>query len=221
MIYGKNDLNIDVEQAGFSLAEVLVTISVLVVIGIFVTLALTGTFQGNTKTDLISTIKLNGQNALSQMEKDIRDAETVICPQTTTPTATPVSVIAVRSKTEGTVIRYAYFPQNGTTTNGYLQKEVFVFPSIPVDVTFYTDMCNTSYTTNQKSKLDLTDKDSQSAVSVKNTAQRGFWVEKKAGSKDLVTVQFDLGPSVTSGTNFEENVGTGNSFSFKTTIQLR
>jgi len=210
-------------QAGFSLAEVLVTITVLVIIGIFISLVLSGTFTGNTKTDLISTIKQNGQNALSQMEKDIRDSATVVCPQTTT--VTPVSVITVQSQTEGVYTRYSYFAQVGTTANGYLQKETFVFPSPPQDANFYTDMCNTTavtYDSYRKTRIDLTDRTSRAAVSVKNVSGTGFSLTRKAGSKDIITVQFDLGPAINASGGFESNVGSSsNSFNFKTTIQLR
>jgi type II secretory pathway pseudopilin PulG len=199
---------------GFSLVEVLVTASVLIVVGIVISVALTRTFKGNTKTELISTIKQNGQLALSEIEKEIRNAESVICPISGSSV-----VMTLRTKTTGKYVRFIMVPEAGQV-NGNITRD---FPSYPPSTGVPSDMCNLAVVPITPATT-LTDNSSQSGISLKNipSSPPAFIIARNPGYREVVTVQFELGPGVSSGSNYEGNLGSAsNTFGFKTSVQLR
>ncbi len=202
---------------GLSLIEVLVSITILTIIGIAIATIVTRTFSGNTKTELIGNIKQNGQSALAVIEKDVRESETVVC---TSPTTPPSTTLVLVSKDGGKYIRFSMIIESGAT-NGTIYREQLVFSS-PITTT--SQLCDfISFPLDvQGSKIALTDSISKSAVSLKNATTNGFTVVKNSGFKDTVRVQFDLGPSYDSGNTIENSIGgNSNSLNFQTTVQIR
>ncbi len=200
---------------GFSLIEVLVTVSILTIIGVAISTIVTRSFQGNTKTELIGNVKQNGQAALAIIEKDIRDSDTVVCPLSGTST-----IITLLTKTEGQYIRFSMIPESGSN-NGAIYREIFTFQYLPASA---DQLCNlaTFPLDIQSTQTDLIDFNSKSAVSLKNVSGTGFTVVKNPGFKDTVRVQFNLGPSVTSTKKVEDSLGGAtNSDQFQTTVQIR
>jgi prepilin-type N-terminal cleavage/methylation domain-containing protein len=94
-------------KKGFSLIEVLVTVTILTMLGVAISTILTRSFSGNSKTELIGNIKQNGQSALGVMEKDIRDSDTIACPLTSGSS----TVLALLTKTDGKYIRLTFVPE--------------------------------------------------------------------------------------------------------------
>lgn len=65
---------------GFSLVEILVVISVFAVIGILSTRSLFLTLRGAKKSDSLVRVRENINLALSVMERQIRNSESITCP---------------------------------------------------------------------------------------------------------------------------------------------
>lgn len=150
------------KNQGFSLVEILVTVSILTIIGVAMSAVISRSFQSNTKTELIGTVKQNGQTAMGIIEKDIRNSDSVICPTSSTPS----NVLVLLTKDSGNYIRFIQTPESGTT-NGSLTKEVFTFQTTPA---VPTDLCNITsspwpYPSNNP--LSLIDSTSNAAVSLK------------------------------------------------------
>lgn len=202
------------KKTGFSLIEVLVTITILTIVGVAISTIVTRSFQSNTKTELIGNVKQNGQGVLAIMEKDIRESDTVVCPLSGTST-----VITLLTKTDGKYIRFTMETEGGSN-NGAIYREEFIFQVLP---TTADQLCNLSSVAlnYQGTQISLIDSISKSAISLKNISGTGFTVVKNPGFKDTVKVQFDLGPKVGSPTNFEDSLGGSNSINFQTTVQIR
>lgn len=204
-----------IKKNAFSLIEVLVTVTILTLIGVAISVIVTRSFQGNTKTELIGNVKQNGQGALSIIEKDIRESDTVVCP-----TSGTGLVLTLLTKTQGQYIRLSMIPQT-STTNGAIYREVYTFQFLPSSSNLLCDL-STYAIGNQSTQTPLIDFSSKSAISLKNISGTGFTVVKSSGFKDTVKVQFDLGPSATASDTVQDSLGgTNNSIQFKTTVQIR
>jgi len=199
---------------GLSLIEVMVSITILGIIGIAISAIITRSFSGSSKTELIGNIKFQGQSVLSTMEKEIRESDTVVCPTTGT-----ANMLTILTRTEGRYIRYTLSPQAGTT-NGTIYSEQLVFANPPATP---SQLCDVNFTplNIQNSQKILTDNTSNTAVSLKQITGMGFTVVKNPGYKDTVKIQFDLGPSASSGTAIENSLGGNNAVNFQTTVQIR
>ncbi len=62
---------------GFTIIEVLVTMSVIVVIGTIIGGILVTTLRGSTKATVVSNVKQNGDNAITEMSREIRSAAAI------------------------------------------------------------------------------------------------------------------------------------------------
>src|SRR5579871_2786504 len=68
------------EESGFTLIEVLVSISIIVVVGVIVASIVITTLRGSTKASVLSDVKQNGDYALSEMSRVIRGATSITNP---------------------------------------------------------------------------------------------------------------------------------------------
>jgi len=75
------------QNFGFTMIEILVVIGILGVIATIGTSMFFTTFRSSTKTKILSTVKQNGDYALSVMERIVRDSQEVIA-NTETPSKT-------------------------------------------------------------------------------------------------------------------------------------
>lgn len=211
------------DQRGFSLIEVLVTAAVLVTIGIITAQIMGQIFKGNTKSALIGSIKQNGQQALSIMENDIRNSETVLCTDQSVDNGNEVFLLTLYTRS-GSYVRYTIYPEysltNGTITKESLDSVVNANTQLTQNPANFCDLSSVPFNSPlvQLINSDLT---SPNAVSVKQST--GFSIANKAsGFKDVVTVQFDLGPSINANDRVENSIGNAtNAYSFQTSVQLR
>lgn len=67
-------------QKGFTLVEMLTTIAIFVIIGTITMSILITSFRTSQKTDIITLIQQNGNYALTQMSKTIRNARGLVSP---------------------------------------------------------------------------------------------------------------------------------------------
>lgn len=189
-------------KKGFTLLEILVVIGVLSVIGVIVVTIFTRTLKGNNRAQLVGAIKQNGQAVLENMSQIIRNADNVVC-------VVPDTIVVVQS---GQYTRYKFISST-TTANGYIKED---FPTQPTDKdlkVFIDGLCAPNDT--PASPQILTDTNPQTGVSIENGL---FTKTGQSGSKDAVTVKFDLLPGKTAPAAVVSSLDAVN---FQTTIQLR
>jgi len=69
-------------NSGLSLIEILIVITIFAVIGILSTRSVFLTLRGAKKSDSLVRVRENVNNALSVIERQIRNSEKVTCPST-------------------------------------------------------------------------------------------------------------------------------------------
>lgn len=204
-----------INKLGFSLIEVLVTVTILTIIGVAIATIVTRSFDGNQKTELIGNIKQNGQSALAIMEKDMRESDTVVCPDNTSGL-----ILTLLTKTNGQYIRFTMVPESGVT-NGTIYRELLTFQYLSATPDKLCDLQVFPIGT-QSTQISLIDSNSKSAISLKSISGNGFTVIKSPGFKDTIKVQFDLGAATNSQGTFADSIGgTTSSIPFRTTVQIR
>lgn len=200
---------------GFTLVEILVVIAVIAIIGTIMVAIFANTLRGSNKAQVLSVIKQNGQAVLENMDKTVRGADDVICPARTTPTSTNLVVIR-----DGIYTRYRFIAPTATD-NGLIQQDNPVKqiiqgsnpPTLESDNTFLTRICNPN---DPVAVPDiLTDTNTQIGVSVANGL---FTRSYQPGFKDIVTVEFTLGPGVKAPSTIAGQIDPA---IFQTTVQLR
>ena len=66
-------------EKGFTLVELLVTISIVAMVGVVASSTLFSLFRGASKSEILKEVKQNGETALSVMEQKVRNATSVLC----------------------------------------------------------------------------------------------------------------------------------------------
>lgn len=190
-------------KRGFTLMEALITLAILGVIGFILADIISRGFRNTNKTQVIGSIKQNGQNALNIIDQTIRSSEAVIC----TSTSKDRIVVVKRPK----YVRYTLVPE--TAVNGYITQETLDVTVPPPDAAQAAQLCTPSSPTPDRTVL--TDQNTVTGVSVKSGK---FTQVTNNGAKDSVEIEFILGPGIKAGPAYSE---TANSINFKTTVQLR
>lgn len=196
-------------ERAFTLAEVLVVIAVVSIVGTALVAIFINTLRGSNKSQILGVIKQNGQEVLETMDKTIRNSDDVICPDST-------GDILVIVK-DGIFTRYRYvapLPALSPTANGYIQQDSPV-KGAESDASFVARVC--SPVDPKITPITLTDTNTQSGVSTKVISTL-FARSTLAGFKDSVTVQFNLGPGVSAPSVVASQIDP---ITFQTTVQLR
>lgn len=95
------------KQKGFTLVEMLAVMVVFVVIGSFVTAILITSLRGNNKTNTLTAVRQNGNYALSQMAKTIRNARYLVSPSSCGTVSNPTITTTLQLKDpNGNTITY-------------------------------------------------------------------------------------------------------------------
>lgn len=216
------------EERGFTLAEILVVMAIVAIVGTMLVAVFTNTLRGSNKSQILAVIKQNGQAVLDNMDKTIRAADNLICP-----TAGASDTIVVVKN--GTYTRYrialnsygsgtAPAQCRGTGTNGCIEQDnpVKVIDAatgqLQTDRAFIDDVCRpTSLMPRDATQTVqvLTDTNPQSGVSV---IEGSFASSKLPGFKDAVTINFKLGAGSGIPSAISDQI---DQVVFKTTIGLR
>lgn len=206
-------------KKGFTLVEILVVIAIVAIMGIILVAIFTNTLRGSNKAQVLAVIKQNGQAVLEDMDKTIRGADNVLCPDIIPPTTSTTSTnLVVVSVSTGVYTRYRFI-NSTSNTNGLLQQDKpskrtdDSTGSEETDVVFKNRVCNPNDPMTQLTVL--TDTNAQSGVSVTNGS---FTKSEQPGSEDSVTVKFDLDHGVGVPAAL---AGQIDPVTFQTTIQLR
>lgn len=106
------------QQKGFTLVEMLAVMIVFVVIGSFVTAILITSLRGNNKTNTITAVRQNGNYALSQMAKTVRNARYLVSPASCGTISAPTVTQTLQLKDpDGNVITYDCSSGTNITSN--------------------------------------------------------------------------------------------------------
>ena len=206
-------------RQGFTLVELLVVIAILAIAVTFILTIFTSSLRGSNKSQIVSTIKQNGQSVLETMDKNVRNSDNVVCPSITPPATTASSTnLVVVSK--GTYTRYRFIapsPPVNPTVNGLIQQDNPAKQTVlgieETDPEFINRVC--TLTDPMQGVNILTDTNPQTGVSAVNGL---FTRSRQAGSRDSVTIRFDLSPGISAPAVI---AGQIDPVTFQTTIQLR
>lgn len=75
--YKIEDLRLMNRNNGFTLIEVLISISIIIVVGVIVGSIIISTLRGSTKATVLSDVKQNGNYAITEMSRVIRSATNI------------------------------------------------------------------------------------------------------------------------------------------------
>lgn len=208
-------------KSGFTLVELLVVIAVLSLLGVLVLTIFTSSLRGSNKSQILLSIKQNGQSVLETMDKTIRNADNVVCPSIIPP-ATSASSNNLVIVSKGTYTRYRFMSPTAAD-NGLIKRDNPTKQIDPdtqkeeTDPKFVLRVCNPNDP--MSSPVILTDTKPDSGVSIEpNPSQDLFKRNRSFGFKDQVTIKFVVNPGVRAPA-----VVTGqiDPVTFQTTIQLR
>lgn len=185
---------------GFTIAELLVAIAIIAFLGTIMVAIFTSTLRGSNKSQILGSIKQNGQAVLEIMDKTIRSADNVIC------TSGDTKTLVIEKN--GIYTRFRFIVPT-STANGKIQQDS-PLPGVDME-TFLMNVCINPMST----PITLTDTNTQTGISVK---EGSFTRNQQAGSKDNVTVSFTLGPGVQAPPAV---AGQIEPVKFQTTVQLR
>lgn len=185
---------------GFTLAEILVVTAALIILGVVIVEVFLRSLQGGNKATVLANIKQNGQGALEIMDKTIRSANAVVCPISTN---TSSDVVVVEK--DGLYTRFRFIYQ--TFANGYISQDT---PQYSSTICSASDQPTIA-------PIILTDTNIKSGVNVLETGSF-FKKDKKAGFKDVVTIQLRLSPGVKSAGAVISKIDP---VTFTTTVELR
>src|SRR3990172_4498363 len=174
---------------GFTLAEILVVIAIIAVVGTIMVAIFINTLRGSNKSQVLSVIKQNGQAVLENMDKVIRGADNVVC------NTSDKKTLVVTNTDETGKVTYTRFRLIGSTAsaNGSIQQDFPVQPTIPPkdDITeFARVVCTDPMGTDSIIPIQtLTDTNTQTGVSVDSSGGL-FTIEPSSVSNNTVTVKF-------------------------------
>ncbi|KKR81243.1 MAG: hypothetical protein UU73_C0003G0193 [Candidatus Daviesbacteria bacterium GW2011_GWA1_41_61] len=220
------------KKPGFTLIELIIVVSIIVLLGLIFTDILVQTLRGQNKVRILNQVKQNGQVVMEKLSTSIRQGGEVKCvgdleddSDTIDDTITMFKPSGY-SPNQGTYIRFRLIRPVANTTNGYLTEEYFTDKEQSSQGFTDSQLCIKRVDLGFKSYL--TDLDTIKGVSVDHysTDEASFSplfkkIEKK-GYNDAITVTFRLFPGVKVGAGaYEADVKEGGIPVFTTTVQLR
>lgn len=201
---------------GFSLAEVLVVIAIIATMGVIITEIFSRSLRGGNKSQIIASIKQNGQSVLETIDKRVRNSDTVLCPANPGEGSSISNTMAVVK--EGVYTRYR-FKDVASNQNDYIVSDNPVIPPGLTEEEFLVSLCDNNWDGGITQEI-ITDTNARNGVSVSQSSLPGgiFKRDKKTGFKDNITIDFKLGPGVSAPSAI---AGEVDPVIFTTTIELR
>ncbi len=209
------------QQAGFTLLETIVTISIVGVLGVIFANVLSSGLRGQTKANLIAQAKQNGNLILNNIEKDIHDSDQVVCVGNNAdvigcvnnpPTQYCGDTLVLKKGAVFSRYRFKTVPSgNGSISYDYniaTDPRVFDKSYLCTDVSPVLPPAQTNYMTN----IDTTN-----GISI-TTGQ--FSRKVSPGFEDLVTVSFLVKSALSAGGTIESNL-IPEGIPFSTTVSQR
>jgi len=210
-------------RKGFTIAEILVVIAVIAVMGAIITEIFSRSLRGGNKSQIISAIKQNGQSMLEVMDKTIRNSDEIVCPEIlaadivaagSNPISRPSDIVAVVNE-DGKYTRFRFI-EGDNNANGKIMQDNPVYNPTQSQEAFLNEIClNVDHLSTKP--LNITNTDSKNGVSVIPKGEP-FTRNKKAGFNDTLSINFSLAPGVLAPVAV---AGQVDPVTFTTTIQLR
>ncbi len=198
-------------KRGFTMIEMLVVISISAVVGVIILTIFSNTLKGTNKSQIISVIKENGQAVLENMDKTIRNSDSVFCSNNNAGT-TYWPTLVLKSGTLYT--RYKFFYQRSATDpNGYVLQETLNIDN-PTANGLTTSFC-VDYVGSPATSVKLTDDNSSTGISIFSGS---FTLDAPSGFAPKVTVIFQIKPGVGIPASI---AGQVDPVTFQTTVELR
>lgn len=204
----KNKINLN--YYGSTLVEVMVVMAVMAIVGTMLVVVFTNTLRGNNKAQILAVIKQNGQAVLENMDKTIRGADNVICPDPSASSA----ILVVVSNGIYTRYRFIFSPEPSSIKLDYPTKTI-IEEVTETDEEFRHRVCDSNSVIPVDAK-DLTDTNLQTGVSL--LTDEASFRRDYFGSKDSISVSFTLKPAVNAPAIV---AGQIDPVAFTTTVQLR
>ena len=202
-------------QKGFTLAELIVVIGVMAILGAIITDVFSRSLRGGNKAQIIASIKQNGTLALDLMDKVIKGSDQVVCPVFLPfENSKGSDTLAVIKGGKYTRFRYK-IPGGGS--NNYIVSDNPVLPTGMDQENFLTSLCTSAWEDGSFQSI-ITDTNTRSGVSLFVPPDNIVIRERKAGFKDTVTINFKLGPGLAAPASL---AGQIDPVAFTTTINLR
>lgn len=185
---------------GFTLAEMLVVVAGIALIGMIITEVFYRSVRASNRATIQGTIKQNGLSTLEIMDKIIRGSDDILCPVSTGNT------IVIRK--DGIYSRYRFKIEAGVNNGSVIMDNpVPALADLNLPDSVCADIMSTVST--------LTDTNPKTGVSV-ITGQ--FTRNNSSGFKDTVTINFSLKPAVNTPAAIASQISP---VDFNTTIELR
>lgn len=198
-------------KKGFTLAEVLVVMAIVSIMGVLLTEIFFRSLRGGNKANLISSLKQNGQSVLESMDKSIRNSDLIVCPQISGGQASADTLVILD---DGIYTRYKFIKET-LQQNGKIERDnPKLLEGEPLK-DFLNIICSPSDLL--ENPVTLTDTNPETGISI-NYDKSKFVREKKSGFKDIVTVEFEIQAGVKVPKAISQSVDP---LLFKTTIELR
>lgn len=219
-------------KRGFTMIELIVVVSVIVLLGLIFTDILVQTLRGQNKVRILNQVKQNGQVVMEKLSTSIRQGGEVKCVgdlETDSDTIDDTITMFKPSgyyPTQGTYTRFRLIRPVADSANGFLTEEHFTDKEKSSNGFNDPQLCTKSLDMGLKGYL--TDLDTIKGVSVDHYSTDEasfsplFKKIEKDGYNDAITVSFRMFPGVKVGKGaYEGDVKEGGIPVFTTTVQLR
>lgn len=191
---------------GFSMVEVVIAITIIGVVGIFVSTVLTRSYKASNQSDKLGKLKQNGQVAIDLMAESIRNAEGVVCYGGTVSRKTSIVI----RNLDGKYIKYKFidpvYSGGSVTSNGYIIKQEFLNPSD------YDNFCTTDLAS--PTPVAITNNNNSTGVSVSDGEFDKL--TPSTSSKDSVMISFQVSNTLTAVSASDSDTTL-----MQTTVQVR
>lgn len=199
--------------AGFTLAEIMVVLAVMTIVGIIVIETFVRSLRGGSKSEAVALLKQNGQQLMEALDKNVRNSDAIICP--VFPTGTQTATSDLLAVTNGGIFTRYRFKSATNNTNGQIIEDHPIRGERVSFSEFLTDLCtNTDYPGATPSILTDTSNVSIFIPQSKNLFKRGG----KIGYKDIVTIYFEIKPGLSTPKIASDQI---DSIPLTTAIELR
>lgn len=181
------------KKSGFTLVELLIVLTVVSLVSVIFVEIFFRTLRGGNKAQTVGVLKQNGQVAMEEMDKIIRSSDRVICP----PANATLDTLVVQKGSQ--IIRFRFNPPaTSPPTNGFISQD---------------SVGNCASALSNPTSLT-----NQNTINGASVLSGSFSLNSKPGSRDLVTINFQIGPAVLGPKTLTD---TADPVRFNTTVELR
>jgi prepilin-type N-terminal cleavage/methylation domain-containing protein len=206
---------------GFTMIELLIVVSIMVILGVIFTNILIDALRGRNKVNAINQVKQNGQVVLDQLSNEIRNADFIVCVERFGGGNGSKDTIVITNGGVYTQFRLVPpLPVGLPTANGYIQKGIINSDALSLNNNTPSNLCTQTTFLNTDFNQHLTDADTKNGVSV-------FYTPKTVGVEnvfeqngDNITIRFNASAGVSAGSAYDVTVAEGG-IPFSTSVQVR